>query len=227
MGDYGCTLKMDAGADVLAAQARLLKAVESLEFTRLGGERPIKANCRLLFATNKDLMQEVRAGNFREDFYYRINIFPLNVPPLRARPEDVGPLARFFAARFAEKHRLPTPSFSDAAIAQLRANPWPGSVRELRNVVERLTIRCAGREITPVELAGLNLGEAAPGASAVILPEGGIDLEAVERNLVQQALERTQWNQRQAAALLGISVDRMNARVKKFGMTHASWRVHK
>jgi DNA-binding NtrC family response regulator len=213
------------------AQARLLKAVETLEFHRLGSERPSRVNCRLLFATNRDLAQEVREGRFREDLYYRVNIFPLEVPPLRARPEDVAPLARFFAARFAEKHGLEAPVFGEEALAVLRGNPWPGNVRELRNVVERLAIRFRGRTIAPRDLAELNLGVGGGGASAasgaIILPEGGVDLEAVEQELVMQALRRVDWNQRQAAELLGISVDRMNARVKKFGLTHPSWRVHK
>jgi two-component system NtrC family response regulator len=211
------------------AQARLLKAVETLEFHRLGSERPSRVNCRLLFATNRDLAQEVKEGRFREDLYYRVNIFPIEVPPLRARPEDVAPLARFFAARFAEKHGLESPTFSDEALAVLRGNPWPGNVRELRNVVERLAIRFRGRTITPEDLAELNLGGSGASVAfgAIILPEGGVDLEAVERELVMQALRRSDWNQRQAAELLGISVDRMNARVKKFGLTHPSWRVHK
>ncbi len=209
------------------AQARLLRAVETLQFNRLGSERPSRVNCRLLFATNKDLAEESRAGRFREDLYYRINIYPIHVPPLRARPEDVAPLVQFFAARFAEKHRLAAPGFSPEAIATLKANPWPGNVRELRNVVERLAIRFAGRAVDQAALREVGLGSAPAAAGAIVLPEGGVELEEVERGLVTQALQRTDWNQRQAAALLGISVDRMNARVKKFNLTHPSWRVHK
>ena len=208
------------------AQARLLHAVETLEFTRLGGERSIRANCRLLFATNKDLPAEVKAGRFREDLFYRIHVYPIEVPPLRARPEDVAPLGRFFAARFAEKHSLAAPEFTDEALELLARNSWPGNVRELRNVVERLTIRFTGRAVEAGALAELNLsGEA--GVGAIVLPEGGVDLEEVERTLVVQALNRSEWNQRRAAALLGMSVDRMNARVKKFNLSHPSWRVYK
>lgn len=209
------------------AQARLLRAVETLQFNRLGGERPIRVNCRLLFATNRDLAREVKEGRFREDLFYRIHIYPIEVPPLRVRPEDIAPLARFFAAQFSEKHHLGAPNFTDEALEVLRANPWPGNVRELRNVIERLTIRFANRSVSPEALRDMNLtGD--PGATgAVILPEGGIDLEEVERSLVLQALHRSAWNQRRAAALLKISVDRMNARVKKFGITHPSWRVHR
>ncbi len=225
----GGTLFLDEIGELGAqAQARLLKAVETLQFNRLGSERPIKVNCRLLFATNKVLGEEVKAGRFREDLFYRINIYPIEVPPLRARPEDVPPLARFFAARFADKHRLAPTEFAPESLDIMRANPWPGNVRELRNVVERLAIRFAGRTVDEAALREVGLiASAGSGGGAAILPEGGIDLEEVERSLVVQALERTNWNQRQAAALLGISVDRMNARVKKFNLTHPSWRVHR
>lgn len=227
MADGGTLFLDEIGELGPLAQARLLKVVETLEFHRLGSERPIRANCRLLFATNKDLAQEVKAGNFRGDLYYRMNIYPIEVPPLRARLEDIAPLARFFAARFAEKHGLEAPTFSEEALSMLRANSWPGNIRELRNVIERLAIRFRGREITTAELAELNIGGNTTAGGAVLLPEGGIDLEKVEQELVIQALERADWNQRRAAQLLGISVDRMNARVKKFNLKHPSWRVHK
>ncbi len=211
------------------AQARLLRSVETLEFNRLGSEKGIRVNCRLLFATNKDLATEVKEGRFRRDLFYRINVYPLEVPPLRARPEDIAPLARFFAVRFAEKHHLPRLEFSEEALAALRQNPWPGNIRELRNVVERLAIRCAGKTVEAATLRDLNFdgGETTVASGAIILPEGGVDLEDVERSLVVQALHRSDWNQRAAADLLGISVDRMNARVKKFNLSHSSWRVHK
>ena len=210
------------------AQARLLRAVETLTFNRLGSEKTIRVNCRLLFATNKNLAEEVQAGRFREDLYYRINVYPIQVAPLRARPEDIPVLARFFAARFAEKHRLKTPDFSNDALQSLKAYAWPGNIRELRNVIERLTIRFSNRTIDTSALGELNLGGlAVSAASAIILPESGISLEDVEQSLVVQALQRCEWNQRRAASLLGISVDRMNARVKKFNLSHPSWRVHK
>jgi len=227
MADGGTLFLDEIGELGPLAQARLLRSVETLQFTRLGGERPIRVNSRLIFATNKELMREVKEGRFREDLFYRINIYPIDVPPLRARPEDIAPLARFFAAQFAEKHHLPAPSFSEEALDTLRVNPWPGNIRELRNVIERLAIRFAGRAIEPAALRDLNLTGETAGAGAVLLPECGVDLEEVEHNLVVQALQRTGWNQRRAAGLLGISVDRMNARVKKFGITHPSWRVHR
>jgi transcriptional regulator with GAF, ATPase, and Fis domain len=214
----GGTLLLDEIGELgPGAQARLLRAVETLEFNRLGSEKPIHVNCRLLFATNKDLATEVKEGRFRQDLFYRINVYPLEVPPLRSRPEDIAPLARFFAARFAEKHHLAAADFSDDALSLLRQNPWPGNVRELRNVVERLAIRCAGKTIETITLRELNFGGGdLLAAGAIILPEGGVDLEEVEHSLVVQALQRADWNQRIAADLL-----------KKFNLSHPSWRVHK
>ncbi len=209
------------------AQARLLRAVETQKFNRVGGERPIQANCRLIFATNKELEREIEANRFRRDLFYRINVCPIHVQPLRAHPEDIPALARWFAERMNEKHGLAVIEFAADALDALKANPWPGNVRELRNVIERLAIRFAGQKVETGHLRQLNFSGGDSTSGAIILPEGGVDLEEVERSLVTQALQRADWSQRKAAELLGISVDRMNARVKKFGITHPSWRVHK
>jgi DNA-binding NtrC family response regulator len=227
LADNGTLFLDEVGELGPLAQSRLLKAVESLEFTRLGAEKSMRVNCRLVFATNRNIAEEVRTGRFREDLYYRMNIFPIHVPPLRARTDDIPPLVRFFAARFAEKHSLRMPMFGDDTMNALKQNPWPGNIRELRNVVERLAIRFPDKPVTPSVLKDLNLVDQQRTGSSIVLPEGGISLEDVEINLVLQALQRTDWNQRKAADLLGISVDRMNARVKKFGLKHPSWRVHK
>lgn len=224
----GGTLFLDEIGDLgPRAQAGLLRAVESLQFRRVGGERDLRVNCRLVFATNRNVEEAVKNGDFRQDLYYRINVFPIEVPPLRARVQDIPPLARFFAQSMAHKHGLGAVGFEEDALDALKANPWPGNVRELRNVVERLAIRFAGKKVSAQSLRELSLSAAEVQAGPIMLPEGGIDLQDVEKSLVIQALERSDWSQRQAADLLGISVDRMNARVKKFGLTHASWRVHK
>ncbi len=228
MADGGTLFLDEIGELGPPAQARLLRAVETQQFNRVGGERPIQANCRLIFATNKQLEKEVEAERFRRDLYYRINVCPIPVPPLRSHPEDIPGLARYFAAKIREKHGLAEISFAEDALAALKGNPWPGNARELRNVIERLAIRFAGKTVDAQSLRELNFSPGDSAAStSMVLPEGGIDLAEVERSLVMQALQRADWSQRDAAALLGISVDRMNARVRKFGITHPSWRVHK
>ena len=211
------------------AQSRLLKVIETLQFTRLGGSQLICANCRLIFATNRNLDEEVKAGRFRQDLFYRVNLLPIEIPPLRERRDDVPLLARFFLGEFCDQYRKPQMRFDDDALAMLRSYNWPGNVRELRNVVERLVIRSRSESLRQddLERCGVVLNNKPSETATISLPEEGIGLEDVERRLVIEALERTEWNQKRAAELLRISVDRMNARVKKFALTHPSWRVHR
>lgn len=230
---HGGTLFMDEIAELSReSQAKILKALEQQTFTRLGGMRPLRVNCRFIFATNKDLLAEMREGRFREDLYYRVAVFLLHVPPLRERASDIPLLAKFFADQFARKYNKPPFFFEEGAIALLREYSYPGNIRELRNIVERLTIRARGDVITRADVEQVGLGQrvsgiAAPERPIVCFPEEGVDLEEVEKQLVIEALQRAGWNQKEAAALLRISVDRMHARVKKFGLKHPSWRVHK
>lgn len=226
------TLFLDEIAELSRdSQGKILKALEQQMITRLGGTRPIKVDCRYVFATNKNLLAEVDAGTFREDLYYRIAVIPIHISPLRERRTDIPMLAKFFADQFSRKYSKPDMFFEEGAMALLRDAHWPGNIRELRNVIERLVIRNRGDIITrsQVELVGLSQkGGAAPGSStSITIPENGLDLEQVEKELVIQALEKTGWNQKDAAMLLNISVDRMNNRVKKYGLRHPSWRVHR
>ncbi len=210
-----------------ASQGKILKAVENRVIQRLGGSREIPVHCRFLFASNRDLLAEVRAGRFREDLYYRVNIYPIHIPPLRERCEDIPLLARFFLDFFCRKYRKEEKRLEGPATDRLLSYGWPGNVRELRNIMERLVIRAPAPGITIADLDTCGLASAPFDIRAVMLPPEGIRLDALEEDLTRQALERTGWSQKDAAALLGISVDRMNSRVKKFGITHPSWRRHK
>jgi DNA-binding NtrC family response regulator len=225
------TLFLDEIAELSReSQGKILKALEQQTITRLGGTRPVHVECRFLFATNKDLLTEVKEGRFREDLYYRVNVFPIHIPPLRERRADIPLLVKFFADYFARQHRKPEFFFEESAMALLRDYHYPGNIRELRNIVERLVIRAKGDVITADQVRQVGLEPASAGAAApgiITIPEGGLDLEDVERQLVIAALNRAGWNQKEAAALLNISVDRMNARVRKFGLKHPAWRVHR
>jgi len=209
------------------SQGKLLKVLENRTFTRLGGTREIKVNCRFLFATNKDLFQETRSGRFREDLYYRVNIYPIVIPPLRERREDIAPLARFFLSFFCRRYNKPVKKLEPRAFDRLMSHPWLGNVRELRNIIERLVIRAPGEEITAADLVSCGLALEPGRSGTVILPPQGVHLDQLEEDLTRQALERAGWNQKKAADLLGISVDRMNSRVRKYGLTHPSWLKHK
>ncbi len=223
------TLFLDEIAELSKeSQAKILKALEQQLITRLGGTRPIQVDCRFVFATNKDLQAEMQAGNFRDDLYYRINVFPVHIPPLRERRQDVPSLAKFFADQFSSKYNKPEFFFEEGAMALLRDYHYPGNIRELRNIIERLVIRARGDVITRTQVEQVGLAAAQPADKPVVaIPEAGLDLEKVERDLVVEALNKAGWNQKEAASLLGISVDRMNSRVRKFGLRHPSWRVNK
>lgn len=225
----GGTLFIDEIGEVsLAVQAKLLRVFETMTFTRLGGTRPIRVDVRVVVATNRDLRQESAEGRFRSDLYYRLNVFPMSIPRLRDRREDIFPLTQFFLRRYAEKYGRPAPFLEQSAMARLQGYDWPGNIRELKNICERLVIRSRGSDtITDRDVAACGLQSGPPVESVVSIPSEGLDMDEVEKALVLEALRRTDWNQTDAAKLLNISVDRMNNRVKKWGLRHDNWRVNK
>ena len=228
LADRGTLFLDEIGELSPEAQAKLLRVLETMTFTRLGGSRQITVDVRVVTATNRDLLEECKAGRFREDLYYRLNVLPIEIPPLRKRPEDIPQLAEFFLRRAAERYSRPEPKLSDDALALLRAYAWPGNIRELRNVCERLLIRARGGSVlTASDVQGCGVDTAPPSTLPLELPEQGLNLDELERQLVLEALRKSNWRQTEAAQLLGISVDRMNSRVKKFGFTHPKWRVNK
>ncbi|MDX2177420.1 MAG: sigma-54 dependent transcriptional regulator [Candidatus Sumerlaeia bacterium] len=227
LADAGTLFLDEIGELPRETQAKLLRVLETMTFTRLGGTRPIRADVRIVAATNRDLRAEAEAGRFREDLYYRLSVFPIEVKPLRERRADVLPLAEHFLALFAKRYGRPAPRLDSAAAAALERYRFPGNVRELRNICERLLIRARGGAVTEALLAECGIGPAPAAPKALALPPEGVQLDDLERRLVVEALDRAEWNQTEAARLLGISVDRMNNRVKKFALTHEKWRVHK
>ena len=221
----GGTVYLDEIGDMrLDLQGKLLRLIEEKVFRRVGGVKDIKADVRIIAATNRDLTKSLAAGEFRTDLYYRLKVFPLHLSPLRERPEDVLPLVRHFIARFNREMRREPLTLHPETQAQLLRYAWPGNVRELRNVLERAIILAPGNildpEHLPVELGeqAASQSDVAPKGASVSLPTGGLRLEEVERDLVRQALEATEGNQVRAARLLGISRDALRNRMKKFGL---------
>ncbi|HHI68997.1 MAG TPA: sigma-54-dependent Fis family transcriptional regulator, partial [Planctomycetes bacterium] len=164
-------------------------------------------------------------GRFREDLYYRLKVSPLEIPPLRERPEDAVVLAREFVKQFGREFKKPGATLSEEALALIRKYPWPGNVRELRNAVERAVLLGSGELIQPgdlpeeiARLAGTGEGRG-EGGGRVLLPPGGIPLEEVERDLILQALEKTDWNLTRAGKLLGLNRDQVRYRAEKYGLT--------
>jgi transcriptional regulator with PAS, ATPase and Fis domain len=217
----GGTVFLDEIGDMTPTlQSKLLRALEEKTFRRIGGTEDIEVDVRMLAATNRDLEKAVQEGRFREDLYYRLNVIPVVIAPLRERKEDIPLLVEHFLTHFGREFRKPGVTVSTAALEKLAGYRWPGNIRELRNVIERAMLLSEGTVIRPEDLL---LGRFVPGGteaprSPVQLPEEGIVLEDVERELVRQALERTHGNQTRAAELLGITRDQIRYRMEKFGM---------
>jgi len=220
------TLFLDEVGDMpLELQAKLLRLLENRTIRRVGGVDDIAVDLRVIAATNRDLSERVDEGAFRPDLYYRLNVLPIHLPPLRERQGDAELLVSYFLDRLNREMGKQVRTIGGDAVACLAAYPWPGNVRELRNVVERAHILADGERIEvsdlPAEVrnsAGGGVAPAAGSATPFGLPEQGIDLEEIERRLLTEALDRTQGNQTQAAALLGLGRDALRYRMKKFGM---------
>jgi DNA-binding NtrC family response regulator len=216
------TLFLDEIGDLaLAMQGKLLKALEDKVVRRLGGLRDRQVDVRIIAATNQPLEQLVQQGKFRADLYFRLRVIHMQVPPLRQRADDILVLAGHFLHLHCRHYGKPRMRFSAAAEAALLRYPWPGNVRELRNVVEQTVLLSPHNVITPEQLPLLsNLAMGHAGAESdtgqFVLPAQGISLDEVERDLVQQALERTDGNVTRAARLLGLSRDTLRYRLDKY-----------
>jgi len=200
-------------------QAKLLRFLESGEIQPVGDTATQRVDVRVIAATNADLHAKIGRGEFRKDLYYRLNVVPLEIPPLRERVGDIQLLLNHFISYFAQEHGLPAASFSRSALSHLCSYPWPGNVRELRNVCERLSILMAGRTIEENNLPAEITNRAPETKPLFRLPEFGIELEQLEVDLIRQALSRTNGNRSRSARLLGISRDTLLYRMQKHGIT--------
>ncbi|MCH7548224.1 MAG: sigma-54-dependent Fis family transcriptional regulator [Candidatus Krumholzibacteriota bacterium] len=211
---HGGTLFLDEISEVeLVTQAKLLKFLDAKRFRRLGGDHEISVDVRVVAATNRDLRSEMRAGAFREDLFYRLNVVEVFIPPLRERPEDIDEITNYYLDFFKKKFNRSHLDISPAARALIRKYPWPGNVRELVNALERAALLCKGDMIEP-ELLPLEIpknGRRAlrvrrdEGELEVSLPEGGVELASVERVVIEETLRRTRGNVSSAAEMLGLS----------------------
>ena len=214
----GGSLFLDEVADMSPnTQAKILRVLQEHEFERLGGTRTLRADVRVIAATNRNLTDMVSAGLFREDLYYRLNVVSVEMPPLRQRKEDIPELAGFFVKRFAGELRKKIAGIEPGAEKLLKRYNWPGNIRELENTMERAILLTEGPIITADDLrlgelsTTSNQAEAAP---VVRIPPTGIPLEDIERQAVIEALNMSSWTQKDAAELLAISPRVMNYKIK-------------
>ncbi|MBF0194636.1 MAG: sigma-54-dependent Fis family transcriptional regulator [Magnetococcales bacterium] len=220
----GGTLFLDEISELpLSIQAKLLRLLESGDCQGVGHSRISHVDVRVVAATNKHLPDLVKKGLFREDLYYRLNIVPLELPPLRERLDDLPLLMKTFLTKVSETNGLPPASFSKSTIALLYRYTWPGNIRELRNFCERVGILHSGSEIEVANLPFEMQQDSDGGAMDTIdglftLPSDGLDFLQMERDLIGQALKRTNGNKSRAARLLGFSRDTFLYRIKKFSI---------
>jgi two-component system, NtrC family, response regulator AtoC len=240
----GGTIFLDEIGDMQhGLQAKLLRFIENKAFRRVGGHRDIEVDVRIIAATNRNLSELVKRGMFREDLYFRLNVIPIFIPPLRERTEDILPLADHFLAEISHDFKRPVRSFSDTVRRRMLSYEWPGNVRELKNMTERAII-LGVREIIdendlplPASAADQSVAEpyradgeggfprlesdveteTANSGYRFSLPSEGIDLESVERDFIRQSIDQTGGNQTRAAEMLGLTRDALRYRMKKFG----------
>jgi transcriptional regulator with PAS, ATPase and Fis domain len=238
----GGTLFLDEVGEMSpSAQAKFLRVLQEREFQRLGGTRVLRADTRIVAATNRDLPRAITQGQFREDLYYRLNVFAIKLPALRARRDDILPLSEAFLGEIGRSVGRPASGISRDAREMLMAYHWPGNVRELRNILERATILCDGGLITadhlalPVEMpAPVSAPNPAPAptpssaaihdpiaasaaAGAPSQPSSASDLQSMERTMIEQALEKARFNKSKAAKALGLTRHQLYVRMKKYG----------
>jgi len=221
----GGTLFLDEIGDLSPGlQGKLLRFLEAKQFRRVGGTRDITVSVRVVAATNRDLAREVAEGRFRQDLYYRLNVIPIAIPPLRERREDVPPLVERFIAHFNREFRKQVVGFEPRALEAMSAYSWPGNVRELRNAIERAVLLSDGDLLRASDLPpeirqprATAMGMRVADRGAYYLPEEGVIYDDLERELVRQALQRTRGNRSRAARLLGMNRDQIRYRIEKFG----------
>ena len=227
---HGGTLFLDEIADMpMPAQAKILRVLTDQAFTRVGGQRVVKVDMRVVSSTARTLSEEIAGGRFREDLFYRLNVVPVHIPALADRREDIPELAAHFAARYAAEQRLATPNFSDDALAALQAYDWPGNVRQLRNVVERTIILAPGARVGSIDIdmlppeilneqAQLSPGEAVKAIMGTPLREAR---ETFEREYLRVQIRRFSGNISRTATFIGMERSALHRKLKALGIGEA------
>jgi len=212
---HGGSIFLDEVGDISPAlQVKILQVLEEKTFLRVGGTEPMVSDCRILAATNRDLEEAIAKKEFREDLFYRLNVFPIHLPPLRERVGDGALLLEHFLARHGSSLARLTPE----ARKRLLEYSYPGNVRELENLVERVVITAGAEPVGVEHLPPLKARAAAPGGLEVEIPPGGLVLEELEKSLILRAIAQAQGNKSQAARLLGLTRRTLYSRMERYGL---------
>ena len=224
---HGGTLFLDEIADMpLTTQGKILRVLTDQSYSRVGGQRPVKVDVRVLSATARNLSEEIAGGRFREDLYYRLNVVPVRIPPLRERREDIPEMVHYFLARFAAERHMATPDMSDEAMAALQAHDWPGNVRQLRNIIERTIILAPGDRVACIDVDLLPPetleNQSAMGGSTTAVAIMGSPLrearESFEREYLKIQIRRFSGNISRTASFIGMERSALHRKLKALGI---------
>ncbi|NIQ37311.1 MAG: response regulator [Proteobacteria bacterium] len=205
-------------------QAKILRVLQEREFERLGGSKTLRVDLRIVAATNKNLIDAIEKGTFREELYFRLNVIHIELPPLRERGGDIELLASFFLEKFRRSLNRSIKGFSPQALKVIRDYPWPGNIRELRNVIERAVLMAQGDVLEEEDLLlDGGFAEISPVTKATKTQSSVAKLTDLEKSTILEALEKTHWIQQDAARLLGVSKRVIHYKIKKHGITHPRW----
>jgi DNA-binding NtrC family response regulator len=214
LADGGTLLLDEIGEMPMALQPKLLRVLQEREIDRLGDTRSLPVNVRVIATTNRSLRERVAAGQFRSDLYYRLNVVPLTIPPLRERREDIVPMALYFLKKHDVAGRFGTKSISSELLAQMKAYDWPGNARELENFVRRALALCTGTTLLPQSIE--SCGESTPMSGAGV--SSGLTLQTVERQLLEKTLQATGGNRTRTAKMMGVSLRTVRKKIRAYGL---------
>jgi len=215
LAHHGTLFLDEIGELSLTTQAKLLRFLQTREFEPLGSTRVLKADVRIIAASNRDLEAMVREGRFRDDLFFRLNVFPILLPPLRERPEDIPLLAQYFLKLYRQKNQRRVKDLAPEVLEAFRRYPWPGNIRELENAIERGVIICPAETLT---LRDLPPGLQRYGYRLPPADEAELNLPELDRQLISRTLNKVAGQRRQAAEILGISLEELNLKIKSYGL---------
>ena len=222
LADQGTILLDEISEMDIGLQAKLLRVLQEFEIDRVGSKKPVKLDVRVIATTNRSLEEEVREGRFREDLYYRLNVIPIKVPPLRERPEDIAPLARYFVEKSARSNSKMVNELTQDSVDYLEKRQWEGNVRELENIIERTVLVTSGNTISKSDLTMFEDSTAPEELTENLQPRAGTSMKEMEKSLIIKTLNEVNGNRTHAAKMLGISIRTLRNKINEYRLREES-----